>query len=90
MIVTLRDLDEKFVSNLKALTGERTASKAILVAAQMGVEFQLFYQDQCAELVTLKLELRDKQRLIDRISKLAGQIVEQAAQIDTGTGGDQG
>lgn len=80
--LTLRDVDDAFILQLKEFTGEGTASKAIISAAALAIELSGKLQAERVRSKKWEMEWERLQILIDTLVPAMKQALELAGQGD--------
>lgn len=82
MALTIRDMSEEAMQSFKALTGEKTASGALVQAAHIGVTASEELRKAKIRIADLERALTTRKQAIDRLKDSCLQLVELAAQED--------
>jgi wobble nucleotide-excising tRNase len=82
MALTLRDITDEEIELFRNFTSERTATKALVKAAHIGVTATNRYMAAEKKIKTLELTLQTYQQAISRLNGACIQVAELAAQSD--------
>lgn len=82
MALTIRDISDEATHSFKTLTGEKTASGALIKAAHIGVTASEDLRKAKIRIADLERALATHKQAVERLKDSCLQVVELAAQQD--------